>query len=125
MDAVLTGPSCQDQRPRLQTSGSWGFIGRQGCQPRALTAGSCAVVASAQGLRFPSRGGRGTSPGLMRREGNGGEKEMEEDMLRGLLSLHCSFLPRFKNGFPVSKLKPASCNQLDDLNRDWGVLGCI
>lgn len=29
MDTVLTGPTYQDQRPRLQTSRSWGFISRE------------------------------------------------------------------------------------------------
>ena len=28
VDAVLTGPTYQDYKPRLQTSGSWGFISR-------------------------------------------------------------------------------------------------
>ena len=81
-------------------------------------------MASAKGLWFPLQGRRGTSLGQLGSRGDGGE-ETGEDVPRGLLSLHFSFLHGFENVFTVSELKPASCNKLNDLKREWGVLGLI
>lgn len=60
MDTALTGPTYQDQRPRLQTSGLWGFISRalaavllaEGADSQELGRASCC-----QCLRSPAQGG--------------------------------------------------------------------
>lgn len=107
MDTVLTGPTYQDQRPRLQTSRSWGFINRESdrvCNnPAGLGADSgCPPLAEArcwEGERLAGRGEReGDERGLAFFPALLSFKDLKMCLVSKLMPVYCNRLNYFKGG---------------------------